>query len=345
MQQFKEISVGVSSFNGEKTLSKTLTSLEEQSFKNFSVLIYDDGSTDQSVDIIKTFCSRNENFFYRVNKKNKGMIENYNNIFLESNSKYFTWVDQDDFREKNYLYDCYNEIEKNRNASLVFANTGVINKKNDLLMHINTINSISGEINVQKRYKNLIINFHDTIIYSLIRSNSLKKTQLWTNINGSANRLIFELALQGEFLQVNKLLSFYNGTGLSLRYSADTEYFRQSKKKRKFYQIPFFVLFICQLKDIFVAKISLISKVMIYFYLLNNFIKINFAKLFYRFFSKIFFKKFDNFLYLFITKIIPENIDIRQIVNKSLYPDFYPLHYPYRKVKGVNKIFPEKLIL
>ena len=40
------------------------------------------------------------------------MIQNNNNIFLKSNSKYFIWVDQDDFREKNYLYECYNEIEK-----------------------------------------------------------------------------------------------------------------------------------------------------------------------------------------------------------------------------------------
>ena len=58
----------------------------------------------------------------------------------------------------------------------VFAKTGVINKQNDLLMHINTINSVSKEKNVIERYKNLLINFHDTIIYSLIRSDSLKNS-------------------------------------------------------------------------------------------------------------------------------------------------------------------------
>jgi len=338
MQKFYEICVGVSTFNGEKTLNRTLTSLEEQSFKNFSVFISDDGSTDKTVDIIKKFCDKNKNFFYEVNKKNKGMIENYNNIFLKSNSEYFTWVDQDDYREKNYLYDCYNKIKKNKDASLVFAKTGVRNKKNNLLMHINTINSISKEKDVKKRYKNLLINFHDTIIYSLIRSNSLKKTKLWTNINGSANRLIFELALQGEFLQVDKLLSFYNGRGLAYRYSVDIEYYRQSKTKRKFYQIPFLVLIICQLQDVFKSKISLYSKIMITLYLLNNFAKTNFAKLFYRFFSKIFFRKFDNIFYSLIIKIIPENKDIHQIVKKDLYPDFYPPHYPYKNIRGITKI-------
>ncbi len=338
MQKFYEICVGVSTFNGQKTLHKTLTSLEEQTFKNFSVFICDDASTDKTVDIIKMFCDRNENFFYEVNKKNIGMIQNNNNIFLKSNSKYFTWVDQDDFREKNYLYECYNEIEKNKNASLVFAKTGVINKQNDLLMHINTINSVSKKKNVIERYKNLLINFHDTIIYSLIKSDSLKKTQLWTNINGSANKLIFELSLQGEFLQVDKLLSFYTGRGLVFRYSADVEYYRQSKKKRKFFQVPFLVLFICQFKDIFKSQISLISKFMISFYLINNFCKINFAKFFYRFFSRVFFKKFDNQIYLLILKIIPDNKDLHAIVKKELYPDFYPPHYPYKKIDGINKI-------
>ena len=105
-------------------------------------------------------------------------------------------------------------MELNPDASLAFANTGVVNKKNNILMHINTIRSIGNELDLIKRYNNLINNFHDTIIYSLIRSSCLSKTSLWTNINGSANRLIFELALEGKFVGVNKLLSFYSGKGL-----------------------------------------------------------------------------------------------------------------------------------
>ena len=43
-------------------------------------------------------------------------------------------------------------------------------------MHINTINSIHKQKNVIKRYKNLLNNFHDTIVYSLIRSSCLQNT-------------------------------------------------------------------------------------------------------------------------------------------------------------------------
>ena len=42
MLKFNEILIGVSTYNGEKTLEKTLRSLEQQTFKNFSVFISDD---------------------------------------------------------------------------------------------------------------------------------------------------------------------------------------------------------------------------------------------------------------------------------------------------------------
>ena len=336
MLNFKDICVGISTYNGEKTLEKTLKSLEDQTFKNFSVLISDDNSNDNTINIIKNFSKRNKNFFYEINEKNLGMISNYNKVFMKSNSKYFTWVDQDDYREKNFLEDCFSKIEENPKASLVYAHTGVRNKKNNMLMHINTIRSISGKKDVDVRYKKLLDNFHDTIIYSLIRSSCLKNTLLWTGINGSANRLIFDLALEGEFIEVDKLLAFYNGKGLINRNSADDEYFRQIKIKRKFYQIPFLILFMCQIKDIFLKRMKFYKKIKIFIFLFINFTKINFAKFIYRLFSKIFFGIIDNYIYNLILRLIPENNDINQIVEKKEFEDFYPTHYPYKKVKGIK---------
>ena len=88
MLNYYDICVGVSTFNGAKTLEKTLKSLEEQSFKNFSVLISDDNSEDNTAEIIKYFTKRNTNFFYEINEKNLGMVSNYNKVFKDSNSKY-----------------------------------------------------------------------------------------------------------------------------------------------------------------------------------------------------------------------------------------------------------------
>ena len=227
-----EICIGIPTYNGESTLGKTLESLECQSFKHFRVMISDDNSTDGTLDIIKSFCNKNDNFSYTVNKSNLGMFANCNKLFLNSDSKYFGWVPQDDLREKDFLKECYFGLESNKKSVLAYAQTGVRYKKKDILMHINTIDSISNIKNPYCRYANLTKNFHDSIVYSLIRSEALNKTSLWKNLNGSANRLIFELCLLGEFIQIKKVLSYYYGMGLKNRHDAETEFFRSVKKKK-----------------------------------------------------------------------------------------------------------------
>lgn len=335
---FKDICVGIPTYNGEATLEKTLESLETQSFKNFSVLISDDNSTDSTLEIIKNYCSRNSNFSYSINKTNLGMFANCNKLFLQSNSKYFCWVPQDDLREKEFLKECFISMEKNEKAVLSYAHTGVIYKKNGMLMHINTINSISNSSNNFFRYKNLIKNFHDSIIYGLIRSDDLKKTSLWKNINGSANKLIYELCLLGEFAEIKKTLSYYYGMGLINRYDSKSEFFRSTKRNKKFYEIPYLILFYNQIVDIFKSKNKIFTKLKILNYLLIHFIKVNCSKLIYRVFSNFFFNKFDNYIHKIIIKFIPENSDIIQVVEKKLFNEFYPNHYPYKKIEGIKLI-------
>ena len=313
-----QICIGVPTYNGENTLGKTLMSLEQQSFKDFTVMISDDNSSDGTLDIIKSFCNKNDNFSYTVNKNNLGMFANCNKLFLNSNSKYFAWVPQDDLREKDFLKECYKELESNHKSVLAYAKTGVRYKKNDLLMHVNTIDSVSNITDPYYRYVNLTKNFHDSIVYGLIKSEALNETCLWKNLNGSANKLIFELCLLGEFVQIKKVLSYYYGMGLKNRHDVETEYFRSVKKKKYFYQLPFLVLFLNQVKDIFESKINIFLKIKIILFLFIYFVKINLAKFVYRLISKLFFKKFDNYIYNLIINVIPENKDINQIVKKIL---------------------------
>ena len=44
-------------------------------------MISDDNSTDGTLDIIKSFCNKNDNFSYTVNKSNLGMFANCNKLF------------------------------------------------------------------------------------------------------------------------------------------------------------------------------------------------------------------------------------------------------------------------
>ena len=332
MNKFSDICVGVAVFNGDKTLKRTLESLKNQSFKNLQVIISDDCSNDKSIEIINEYLDICDNFKFFQNKKNIGMFANQKKIFSLSNSKYFAWVNQDDYKDVTFFEKCYAKLELNPNAVLASANTAVVDKNTNQIMHVNTIKSLDGIKEVDIRYKRLIKNFEDTIIYSLFRSETLKKTDLWININGSANKLIYELSLHGPFLNINEKLSYYYGMGLLNRPNPSQEFIRSTKQKYPFYYIPYVVLFFYQFKDILKNDISLFKKIKIIFYLINDFLQINFLKLVYRFFSLLFFGLFDDFIYKLIRKIVPYNEDVNQIVKKIDYPRFYPKHYPFKKI-------------
>ena len=336
--KYSEISVAVAVYNGEKTLYRTLDSLKKQTFKNLNVLISDDCSTDNSKKIINEFINQCPNFYLIGNDKNIGMFNNYNKLFNISNSKYFAWVDQDDYRENLYFEKCFNELEKKKNAVLAFAHTGVKNKENNELMHINTINSLEGVFDVDTRYKNLIKNFNDTIVYSLIRSDILKKTDLWVNINGSANKLIYQLSLHGEFAQIREVLTYYYGMGLANRYDSKHEYLRSTKKIKNVFNLPFLILFINQFKDLLLCEnLNYLKKIKIGFFVILDLFFMNLSKFIYRILSIFKNKKLSNLTYKIINTLLNRNNDIINIVDVNKYPLFYPKHHPFKKVKGKEK--------
>jgi glycosyltransferase involved in cell wall biosynthesis len=333
---YSQICVAVAVYNGEKTLEKTLNSLKNQTFNNLTILISDDCSSDNSREIINKFTEKFSNFHLIGNKENIGMFNNYNKLFRISNSKYFAWVDQDDYREISFFEKCFIELEKNDNSVMAIAHTGVKNKQNDELMHINTISSLANIKSVDLRYKRLIENYNDTTIYGLIRSTILKKTALWINMNGSANRLTFELSLYGEFVEVEELLTFYYGMGLAKRYNPDEEYLRATKKKIGILNLPFLILCYYQLKDLFFFnKISFFKRLKIFFYILSDFLLINFFKMFYRTIDILNNQKLNDLTFNFIDRYLDRNKDIINVVDKQKHPQFYPKHYPFKKIKRI----------
>lgn len=334
INKFYDICVGLAVYNGEKTLRRTLDSLKNQTFKNLQIIICDDCSNDKSREIIEEYLETNENFKFIKNEKNIGMFANQKKVFSLSNSKYFAWVNQDDYKDISFFEKCFKKFELNPHAVLVAANTVVVDKNTNTIMHVNTIKSLDGIIEIDTRYKTLIKNFQDTIIYSLFRTEILRNTDLWININGSANKLIYELSLHGPFLNIDENLSYYYGMGLLNRYNPNQEFTRSTKQKYPFFYIPFLVLFFYQFKDILKNDISFLKKIKIIFYLINDFLIINFSKLIYRFFSLLFFGSIDNFTYKLIRMLIPYNKDVKQIVKKEDYTRFYPKHYPFRKINN-----------
>lgn len=97
-----KISVIIPVYNSENTIVRTLKSIKEQSYKNYEVLIINDGSTDNSLEKINEFCG-SDNRFLIFNTSNQG-VSNARNVGLDNaTGDYIIFIDSDDYINRFYF--------------------------------------------------------------------------------------------------------------------------------------------------------------------------------------------------------------------------------------------------
>lgn len=109
-----EISVIIPVYNQEKYIKKCLLSVQNQTLSSakYEVLIINDGSTDRSMEIIKNFIIKNDNFRV-ISQLNQGLFEARRTGLKNVAGKFVSWVDADDFVESDYLEKLYTLLVKN----------------------------------------------------------------------------------------------------------------------------------------------------------------------------------------------------------------------------------------
>lgn len=103
-----KISIVVPMYNREKTIKRCLDSLLLQNIKGIEILVIDDGSTDNSAQIIKEYQKKFPNRINYIYKENTGVADTRNFGIKSAKGKYILFVDSDDYIE----FDLLQKIEK-----------------------------------------------------------------------------------------------------------------------------------------------------------------------------------------------------------------------------------------
>ena len=107
-----KVSVIVPVYNGEKFIEECIKNVLNQTLEEFELIIINDGSTDNTLDI----CKRNSEIDKKIriiNQENEGVSSARNKGIEQSNGEYICFVDCDDKIEENYLEELYNTCEDN----------------------------------------------------------------------------------------------------------------------------------------------------------------------------------------------------------------------------------------
>ena len=122
-------------YNGENFISKYFENLLEQTFKDFEVIIVNDGSSDESDSIINKYKSQFESkgivFKYLRKVVNEGHARAINDGLKLVTGKYLMWPDIDDYMHPNHLESRIKYMENNPSIDLAIGKSAVFNY-NDL---------------------------------------------------------------------------------------------------------------------------------------------------------------------------------------------------------------------
>lgn len=111
---FPLFTIGIASYNYAEYITKALDSIKKQEFKNYEVLISDDCSSDNSIDVIKSYMNNNPDMCIRLLESpvNEGIIANKNKIINSSLGEYIMLCDSDDWMADHCLQKMAEVIEK-----------------------------------------------------------------------------------------------------------------------------------------------------------------------------------------------------------------------------------------
>ncbi len=148
-----QITIVLPVYNVEKYLAQCLDSITNQTFKDFECVCVNDGSTDNSLKILQEYAQKDQRFKI-ITQENKGLSGARNTGIKNTNTKYLTFIDSDDWIAENYLEVLYNKILET-NSDIVRASYKFYYQKENLYKsaRIREIHKINNNSNIERLYK------------------------------------------------------------------------------------------------------------------------------------------------------------------------------------------------
>ena len=196
----EKISIIIPIYNSSKYLSKCLESVINQTYKNIEILLLNDGSKDNSMEICEYYSNKDKRI--RIfNNSNKGVSYTRNYGIDQSTGVYITFVDSDDIIIENFIEILYKSLKKfNEDCSICKMSKKINKIKNNL--------KPPKVYNKDKIFKNLFGEFGGFLCNKMYKKNIIKNNNIYLNEKiGMSEDIIFNLDY---FKYCNKVVFNYD---------------------------------------------------------------------------------------------------------------------------------------
>lgn len=125
-KSFGLISIIMAAYNAENTIGQAITSVIQQTYADFELIIINDCSTDRTVDVINEFIKKDARIRLINNSKNMGVSYTRKHGLDESKGSWIAILDSDDLWLPEKLAKQV-EFQKKNNADLLYTGSGFMN--------------------------------------------------------------------------------------------------------------------------------------------------------------------------------------------------------------------------
>lgn len=124
----EKIDILLATYNGEKFVKEQIESILNQSYADFNLIISDDASTDNTLNILEEYEKKDTRIKVFKKEKNEGLIANFEFLLKNVTSDYFMFSDQDDIWKKDKIEKSINKL-KEENSGLVYTDLEIVDEE------------------------------------------------------------------------------------------------------------------------------------------------------------------------------------------------------------------------
>lgn len=210
-----KISVIISSYNYGKYLEEAIDSVIGQTYKDWELIIVDDGSSDNSIEIIKSYCAKDERIklFQHDDKLNHGLKETLLLGIEHVTGDWIAFLESDDYLSPYNLAKKVDVIKRHPEVKLVFNKVKFMGEENRTKKQLRILKNTQKKLSKMNFPKNMFYNFYiDNMILTfssvMVEAKTIKNADFNTTYDSTLDRWLWiHLAYNNDFYHIDEELT------------------------------------------------------------------------------------------------------------------------------------------
>jgi glycosyltransferase involved in cell wall biosynthesis len=205
------VGIGLPSYNGSDHVDEAIASLRAQTYSDFVLACSDDASSDGTADILARHANEDSRIRIRRNPIRVGLVQNWLAAFrlareASPSMRYFAWASDHDVWHPRWLERLVSELEAHPRAVLAYPLDVGIGPGGELIREPRRF-ATAGVTSVRARFVSATRGMKPgNMVYGVYRADALERCGVFRPVILPDRLLLTELALIGEFRQVDEVL-------------------------------------------------------------------------------------------------------------------------------------------